>query len=198
MSENLKNQIIWDDFRRGSKKALELIYEDHYASLYHYGKKFCKDQDLVKDLIQELFIELIDSGSKLSPTDNIRFYLLRALRHKLIKQLAEKSKFSASVQEGSDFDLIDSIESQLIIRETEDQLRIRIISAIKKLSAKQQEIIYLRFYCDLSYTEIAGVFDVNIQTGRNLMNRAISSLKEDLKINSFTKHLILFCLKLSV
>ena len=198
MSENLKNQIIWDDFRRGSKKALELIYEDHYASLYHYGKKFCKDQDLVKDLIQELFIELIDSGSKLSPTDNILFYLLRALRNKLVKQLSEKSKFSASVQEVSDFDLIESIENQLIVREDEDRLRSRIISAIKRLSAKQQEIIYLRFYCDLSYTEIAGVFDVNIQTGRNLMNRAISSLKEDLKINSYTKHLILFCLKLSI
>jgi RNA polymerase sigma factor (sigma-70 family) len=198
VSENLKNQIIWDDFRRGSKKALETIYEDHYGSLYHYGMKFCKDQDLVKDLIQELFIELIDSGSKLSQTDNIRFYLLRALRNKLVKQLSEKSKFSASVQVASDFDLIDSIESQLIIRETEDQMRSRIISAVKRLSAKQQEIIYLRFYCDLSYTEIAGVFDVNIQTGRNLMNRAINSLKEDLKINSFSKHLILFYLKLSV
>lgn len=198
MSENLKNHIIWDDFRRGSKKALEIIYGDHYTSLYHYGIKFCKDQDLVKDLIQELFIELIDSGSKLSPTDNIRFYLLRALRNKLVKQLSEKSKFSASVQEVSDFDLIESIENQLIVCEAEDQLRSRIISAIKRLSAKQQEIIYLRFYCDLSYTEIAGVFDVNIQTGRNLMNRAISSLKEDLKINSYTKHLILFCLKLSI
>ena len=198
MSENLKNHIIWDDFRRGSKKALEIIYGDHYTSLYHYGIKFCKDQDLVKDLIQELFIELIDSGSKLSPTDNILFYLLRALRNKLVKQLSEKSKFSASVQEVSDFDLIESIENQLIVREDEDRLRSRIISAIKRLSAKQQEIIYLRFYCDLSYTEIAGVFDVNIQTGRNLMNRAISSLKEDLEINSFAKHLILFCLKFSI
>ena len=79
------------------------------------------------------------------------------------------------------FDLIDSIEIQLIKKETEEELQKRIIIAIKKLSIKQQEIIYLRFYNDLSYQEIAVLFDINLQTVRNLMSRSINSLKEDLQ-----------------
>lgn len=198
MSESLRNQIIWDEFRKGSKEALETIYEDNYASLYHYGLKFSKDDDLVKDLIHELFIELIDSGSRLSQTDNIRFYLLKAFRNKLLRQLSENSKVSNKLKESSEFNLIDSIESQLIKKEVEEQLQNQIITAIKKLSVKQQEIIYLRFYNDISYQEIAALFGVNIQTVRNLMNRAINSLKEDLQNNNLSKHLILFVLSLSV
>lgn len=198
MSESIKNRIIWNEFRKGSKEALETIYEDNYSSLYHYSMKFSIDYDLIKDLIHELFIELINSGSKLSNTDNIRFYLLKALRNKLLKQLSENSKFTNKFEEAAGFNLIDSIESQLIKKEVEEQLKNQVIAAINKLSVKQQEIIYLRFYNDISYPEIAALFDVNIQTVRNLMNRAINSLKEDLQNNNLSKHLILFVLNLSI
>ena len=198
MSEKLKNQIVWDEFRKGSKMALETIYEDNYASLFHYGQKFTQDNDLIKDLIHELFIELIDSGLRLSRTDNIRYYLLKSLRNKLLRQLSEKLKFTNKLAESSDFNLVDSIESQLIKDEVEEQLRNQITNAIKKLSVKQQEIIYLRFYSAISYQEIATLFDVNIQTVRNLMSRAINSLKEDLQNNNLSKHLILFVLNSSI
>jgi RNA polymerase sigma factor (sigma-70 family) len=198
LSENRKDQIIWDEFRRGNKAALEIIYEDNYSSMYYYGLKFSKDIDLIKDLIQELFIELIDSGIKISSTDNIRFYLLKSLRYKLIRHFSRALKTSNDDELPVKFDLIDSIEIQLIKKETEEELQKRIIIAIKKLSIKQQEIIYLRFYNDLSYQEIAALFDVNIQTVRNLMGRAINSLKEDLQKNNLNKHLILFLLNLSI
>lgn len=198
MSEKIKNQIVWDEFRKGSKIALETIYEDNYASLYHYGLKFTQDDDLIKDLMHEMFIELIDSGSRLSRTDNIRYYLLKSLRNKILRQLSEKSKFTNKLTESADFNLVDSIENQLIKNEVEEQLQNQVTNAIKKLSVKQQEIIYLRFYSDISYQEIATLFDVNIQTVRNLMNRAINSLKEDLQNNNLSKHLILFVLNLSI
>lgn len=194
MSESLQNQIIWDEFRNGSKEALETIYEDNYTSLYYYGMKFKNDNDLIKDLIQELFIELIDSGLKLSKTDNICFYLLKALRNKILKQLSANAKSSIKLEEYAEFNMIESIESQLIKKEVEEEVKNQIIIAIKKLSVKQQEIIYLRFYNNFTYQEIATIFDVNIQTVRNLMNRAINSLKEDFQNNDTSKHLILFVL----
>lgn len=198
MSENLKNQIIWDDFRKGSKDALEAIYEDNYSSLYYYGLKYTKDNELVKDLIQELFIELIDSGSRLATTDNVRFYLLKALRNKLTRHLSKKSMISNDNVESFDFNVLDSIESQLIKEEIEEDIKNRIMSAVRKLSAKQQEIIYLRFYSEISYQEIANLFDVEIQTVRNLMSRAIKSLKDDFQNNNISKSMIFFLLSLRI
>lgn len=194
MSEGLKNQIIWDDFRKGSKDALKFIYEENYSSLYNYGLKFTLDKELVKDLIQELFVELIDSGLHLSSTDNIRFYLLKALRNKLTSQLSKILKYTDSDVKSSEFSFWDSIETQLIKKEVEAELQLQVSNAIKKLSDKQQEIIYLRFFNEISYQEIAKLFDVEIQTVRNLMSRAIKALRDDLH-NGISKSLILMILR---
>lgn len=196
LSESLKNQIIWNDFRNGSKEAMKLIYEENYSSLYYYGIKFVQDVEIVKDIIQELFVELIDSGTRLSKTDNIRFYLLKALRNKLINQLSYQSRFVQADSKSVEFNFLDSVENQLIQAEVEVEIQNQVRSAVKKLSDKQQEIIYLRFYNDLTYSEIATIFKVEMQTVRNLMSRAIHSLKDDLR-DEFGKSLILMFLKIS-
>lgn len=198
MTKTVKDQIIWNSFREGNKEALEIIYEENYSSLFHYGLKFTSDEDLVKDLIHELFIDLIDSGEKLSATDNIRFYLLKAMRNKLSKHLAANLKLKSDQLDASGFTLVESIENQLIKKEMEENARTQIIASVSKLSKKQQEIIYLRFYNDMSYQKIAELFEVKIQTVRNLMSRAIQSLKDDLEKNKIDKQIILFILNLRV
>ncbi len=198
MGRIVKDQIIWDSFRKGKKEALEIIYEENYSLLFHYGLKFTSDEELVKDLVHELFIDLIDSCEKLSATDNIRLYLLKAMRNKLSKQLAADLKLKKDGVEMPGFTLVESIENQLIKKEMEENARKQIISSVGKLSKKQQEIIYLRFYNDLSYQKIAELFEVKIQTVRNLMSRAIQSLKEDLEKKTIDKQIILFVLNLPV
>jgi len=190
----LKDLFIWDSFREGNSKALQLIYEDNYSPLFYYALKFTSDRNLIKDLIQELFVELINSGKKLSRTDNVRIYLLKALRNKILFQLAQKAKRQSRFPDVVEFNLLDSIEAQLIKKEIDEDIQTRITSAVKKLSPRQQEIIYLRFYRDVSYTEIADLFDVKIQTVRNLLTRAIAQLKEDL--GKVKKQMILFLLNL--
>ena len=198
MTKVVKDQIIWDSFRKGNKEALEIIYEENYSSLFHYGLKFTPDEGLVKDLIHELFIDLINSGEKLSSTDNIRFYLLKVLRNKLSKQLAASLKLRNDQFDVSVFTLVDSIETQLIKKEMEEHTRVRIVASVKKLTKKQQEIIYLRFYNNMSYQKIAELFEVKIQTVRNQMSQAIHSLKEDLEKSGINKQVILLVLNLSV
>lgn len=192
--KSTKNNIIWDSFRQGNKDALEVIYEENYSALYYYGLKFIKDSDTVKDNIQELFLELIKSGERLAKTDNIRFYLLRALRYKLTKITPVKLTGETEVKGNIEFSLVESIEHQLITKEVEEESKNKIIDAIGKLSEKQQEIIYFRFYNNLSYEQIAEVYGTRVQTVRNLMSRALQSLKEDFQDKK--DQLLLFLLQL--
>jgi len=191
-----KNHIIWDRFREGSKEALEYIYEGNYSALYYYGLKFTRDSNFIKDTIHELFMELINSGERLARTGNIRYYLLKSLRNKLIRQLKENQTIAAGQSGDLKFSLLESVENQLINKNIEEKVRVQINSAIKKLSFKQQEIIYLRFYNDMPYQEIAEMFGVKIQTVRNLMSRALKSLKDDFQRKGISKHITLFILKL--
>ncbi len=193
--KDIKENIIWDSFRQGNKDALELIYEENYSALYYYGLKFIPDADTVKDCIQELFFELIKSGERLAKTDNVRFYLLRALRYKLIKESQGKKTGGAEIRGDIEFSLVESIEQQLISKEVEDKQRHVVINAIEKLSEKQQEIIYLRFYNNMPYVQIADIFDTKVQTVRNLMGRALQSLKEAFKHQK--DQILLFLLQLT-
>lgn len=197
VTNDLKDQLIWDNFREGSTKALEIIYEENYSSMFLYAMKFTKDQDLIKDTIQELFIELINSGKRLTRTDNIRFYLLKALRNKLFFQMGKKMKQEANSRNLAEFNLLDSIEAELIQKEVTDSIRKKITSAVLKLSAKQQEVIYLRFYHEMPYDKIASLYDVKTQTVRNLLTRAIRQLKEDLGTKQVSDQMILLILQLN-
>ncbi len=59
---------IWDDFRKGDNYALSHIYFQHVQLLYRYGKKFSPDDELIKDIIQDLFFDLIRTRKNLGDT----------------------------------------------------------------------------------------------------------------------------------
>lgn len=180
-----RDYILWDSFRNGSEHALSLIYQEHYSALFYYGRKVMPDEELVKDTIHELFEELIRAGDRLSDTNNIRYYLLKSLRYKLIKKNGDKSVSRMNVDVAlPEFGIVESIERQMILDEIGESRRERVKEAVCRLSSKQQEIIYLRFYNDLSYEQIAEIFQIGIQTVRNLMHRAIRSLQDDFNQNS--------------
>lgn len=65
---DLPEKDIWDAFRNGNKEALELIYRKNINELFLYGMKIRGHEHLIKDCIQELFIELWNSKQNLSPT----------------------------------------------------------------------------------------------------------------------------------
>jgi DNA-directed RNA polymerase specialized sigma24 family protein len=84
--ENKEDErLIWSRFLKGDNQVLSLIYLQHSNALFDYGCRFTVDRDLVKDCIQEVFCSLIRNRSSLGETDNIRLYLLKSLKRKIIR-----------------------------------------------------------------------------------------------------------------
>jgi len=112
MSDDTK---VWEDFKKGDKNSLSTIYHDNVNFLYRYGKKFCLDNELIKDTIQDLFFDLIRTRENLGSTDNIRFYLIKAFRNRLVQNLnkqngkiivADESELVAKIVYSPEEDLI--------------------------------------------------------------------------------------------
>ena len=68
----LSDKELWIDFISGKNDAFEMIYLKYFHELYRYGCYFSRDEDLVKDCIQDLFINLYNYRLKLKQTDKIR------------------------------------------------------------------------------------------------------------------------------
>src|SRR5438105_8193570 len=76
---------LWLRFKNGDKEAFAALYQKHIISLLAYGHKLCNDEEILKDTLQELFIEIWNARQSLAITDSVKFYLFKALRYKLIR-----------------------------------------------------------------------------------------------------------------
>ena len=71
---------------------------------------------------------------------------------------------------------VDSIEDS----EEKKQLIFLLNKAITRLTLRQQEAIYLRYIQELPMKEVSTMLDMNYQSTRNLLHRAITKLRDDM------------------
>lgn len=173
--------IIWERFKTGDQEAFAILYNRYIDNLYNYGIKLCKDPNAVKDSLQDLFIELYLNREKISVSqENLKFYLLLALKRNLIKKLQTERKFSHEF--GTvEFEPEYSIEFKLIEAERDDEISQKVRNALQQLPAKQKEAMYLRFNESLEYSEIAGLLEINIESVRKQVHRALKTIREIIK-----------------
>ncbi|MCP3932094.1 MAG: sigma-70 family RNA polymerase sigma factor [Bacteroidetes bacterium] len=168
---------LWQNLKKGDKKALDRIYSDHITALLKYGNKFSSNEQFVEDCMQELFIELWKKRENLGDTDSIRRYLFVSIRRKVIRQLKRKREVNVEVEEQY-FHAEISIDEELIGKEITSEQSEKLKSALDKLSKRQQEAIYLKYYSGLNYKDIGEVMNINYQSVRNLVFNALKALKK--------------------
>lgn len=163
---------------KNTKKALSVIYQEQAGSLYSYGCKFTRDSELVKDCIHDVFVKLYEKED-LSSIQNMKFYLLRAFKNRLLDGLSE-----APVKPVDDtlfsYMLEPSGEDRFIADDETRQIRSYIEKAFEGLTGRQKEAVYLYYIEELEYGEIEQLLDMNYQSVRNIVHRALNRLREQL------------------
>ena len=169
---------LWCACLKGDSRAFDRFYTIYYPLLYNYGCKFTSDKDLVRDCIQNLFVKLIQSHKSLSDTPSVKGYMLRAFRNHLYDALRSKTVHNELFQPCIDSILNFEQNSFLCITEDEESENIDAVRhAFRKLSPRQQEIIYLYYIADASHKEIAVTLNINYQSSKNLLHRSLDQLK---------------------
>ena len=85
--DEIPQNTLWIRFKNGNDQALSLIFDLYVNKLFSYGLKLYKDEQLVKDCIQEVFISLIDKRESLLISDKTHLYLFKSLRNKLFDEI---------------------------------------------------------------------------------------------------------------
>lgn len=170
---------LWQAFVRGDEHAFGILAQRYYKRLYGYGSKFSNDREFVKDCIQDLFMEMWDSRAHLSEPHHLRIYLLVSLRRKILRRKKEMHW----LDEDADFDsglggVTLPSEEDIIERESGQYNHRKIRHLMTRLTPRQQEIIYLRFYENLDNEAIASVMSVSRQSVANLLWKTLRELKE--------------------
>ncbi len=79
-----------------------------------------------------------------------------------------------------------SPEDLMVENETRQSLHEHLLQALNLLPARQREAVYLRYYEELSYKEVASIMGVNYQSVVNLLFKAMTALRKKEPIRKLT------------
>ena len=161
------------------------------------------DDALVRDTIQDLFIKLWANRKGIRDTDNIKYYLLTSFKNTLLNAMDRHNKRKTISLNDPDSPLPKDPDSFLLIFSepgfiTEDNKRqqsLKLLAALNQLSPRQKEIVYLRYFEEMGYEQIAGLLDISVGGVYKLHYRALDALKEILHLSQNDLLLLLLLCK---
>ncbi|GAB2781355.1 sigma-70 family RNA polymerase sigma factor [Rhabdobacter roseus] len=170
---------LWQDYRAGDIYALGRIMQAYYPDLFHWGMRLHAERELVKDCIQEMFVNLWKQHHSIGTVENVRSYLLAVLKARILRELSRKhvthqanltDEYAFSVEFAADLRLIEEEHEVYQLRKLEQ--------VMNYLPQRQKELIYLRFYQNLSFEQIAEVMQLGRQSVYNLLQKSLGNLRK--------------------
>jgi RNA polymerase sigma factor (sigma-70 family) len=179
----LSDKELWALFQEGCPEAVTVLFRRYYRDLYSYGLKISRDEGLTKDCIQEIFGELWDKRLSLAPVTHVKAYLLKILRRRIFHTLQQAARQSACNQESLPaFEVVLSPETLLVQEQMSAETVARLNAALQKLTPRQREVIYLRFFDALSCEAISEIIPLQYQSVVNLVHEAVKKLREHMHL----------------
>jgi RNA polymerase sigma factor (sigma-70 family) len=174
------DEAVWSMFKKGDKEAFAILYQRHFIMLFQYGTKLADDSDLVKDCVHDVFLDLWKKKENLADPNSVKAYLLSSVQHKLIRQLSRARSRENEIMKIESPVVVECREDQMI----EDQIQLEqnhiVSKALRVLTKRQHEAVYLKFYCNLSYKEVAATMSISVDSIYNLISKAIDDLQLEL------------------
>ena len=184
LSEQQQIITLWMDFLDGNELAFSRLYLLFFDDLLMYGRRVGGDDEMVEDVIQDLFVKLYQKKMELNDNTKLRSFLFRALKNQIYNQLLRHSKLRSLEDYDFPFDLNYTIDDEMFSNQAQ-QLSDEIHCIMKGLTGRQKEIIYLRFVHEMSFEEISEIMDIHVQSARNLLFRSIEKIRKETSMVSF-------------
>ncbi|MDP4261223.1 MAG: sigma-70 family RNA polymerase sigma factor [Bacteroidota bacterium] len=175
-----KPDVNWlERLQQGDEEALASLMEMYYNDLYNYGSRFTKDDGLIKDCIQEVFISLWQRRETVGAILSPKYYFLRAIKNKVLKSLHKNKRNAASSHLPAEYVFFHEfpIERVIIEKQISEEKAEKVRRTLSLLSERQKEIIYLKYYQHLDHGQIAELMNISRQSVYNLLHETIHKLR---------------------
>jgi len=169
---------LWEELKRGNRLSLNSLYSRHFNTLFQYGMRMTQDSDVVRDCLQNLFIKIWLNDRKTTINISVKNYLISALRFEIINYQNREKRFpKVGLDNYDSFNLKFSVEQEFIKMEEHNEKAAQLAEAMNHLTARQKEVIYLKYFEEMEYEEIAEIMDMTIKGTYKLNARALEALR---------------------
>ncbi len=180
----MSNEMLALLYVDGNNKAFDELLERTQSKLFAYIMFVVRNEDVANDIFQDTFVKVITKLQEGRYTDSGKFtFWLTRIAHNAIMDWYRSQKSSHIVDLADDNDLSKLKGEQYLdtYRESEivnEQVRDDVKRMMESLPAAQREVVYMRFYQQLSFKEIAEITGVSINTSLGRMRYALLNLRK--------------------
>ena len=178
----LADDVLVARYAEGDNKAFDELLARYQGKLFNYIYFIVRSQELAEDLFQETFVKAIMTIQQGRYTASGKFgaWLTRIAHNMIIDSFRQERSENTISNDETDVDLLndadlcdDNIEMQMVNDQTLSDVR-RLMDA---LPDNQREVVYMRYYQDLSFKEIAEIIGVSINTALGRMRYALLNMR---------------------
>jgi len=164
-------------YLRGDVPSFESLFERHRHGVYGFCLGSSGDAQLAADAAQDTWLALIEQTDKFAAAASFRAYLYKAARNRVVELQRAGNRAKRAAQRAPV--LVKPLSRQGGNVEQAEQAQ-RLNQALADLPADQKEIVLLRIYEDMKFTEIAEVTGANVKTVESRHRLALEKLKDRL------------------
>lgn len=179
----MTNEQLALSYVNGNNQAFDLLLSRNQSKLFSYILFVVHDQDLASDIFQETFVKVITKLQERKYVDSGKFsaWIMR-IAHNVIMDWYRDNRAQNIVEATEDNDLSNINSNSCLDYNIEDRyINEQVLRDVKKmmnlLPPTQREIVFMRFYQEMSFKEIAETTGVSINTALGRMRYAILNLR---------------------
>ena len=192
--ESMSDEKLALRYIDGDNKAFDVLLARNQSKLFSYIMFVVRDEEIANDIFQDTFLKVITKLQEGKYTDSGKFYYwITRIAHNIImdKYRMQQNEHIVEPTEDNNLSNIKSASVLDTYRESEiinEQIMEDVKKIMNALPAVQREVVYMRFYQDMSFKEIADATGVGINTSLGRMRYAILNMrrmaqKHDISLN---------------
>ena len=167
----------------GSNRAFDLLLQRTQSKLFSYIMFVVRDHDRANDVFQETFVKVISKLNQRQYTNSGKFlaWVMR-IAHNVIMDNYREQRLQNIVEASQDNDLSnltskDVLDTNVENRYVNDQVLCDVKKMMNLLPPTQREVVFMRYYQDMSFKEIAETTGVSINTSLGRMRYAVMNMR---------------------
>lgn len=193
--ENMTDEGLAMLYIYGNNRAFDLLLSRNQSRLFSYILFVVRDRNTAEDIFQETFVKVITrlQDGKYTTSGKFSAWIMR-IAHNVIMDWYRDQRAERVVEATQDNDLSNISGSELVVGSIEShyvnsQVMCDVRNLLDNLPPTQREVVFMRYYQQLSFKEIADTTSVSINTALGRMRYAILNLRRMAKTYGMTLQL---------
>ena len=178
----MADDVLVTLYLNGNNGAFDVLLNRHKDRLFNYIFFIVRSRELAEDLFQETFVKAIVTLQQGRYVNDGKFsaWITRIAHNLVIDQFRVERNENLISNDETEFDLLNDArlsEGTVENRMVNEQVLCDVRALIDELPDCQREVVFMRYYQDLSFKDIADITGVSINTALGRMRYAVLNMR---------------------